>query len=78
MKYDDKEVRSLEDLIRFLKEDLEAGKVTWFRGQRDAAWNLEPNIKRHGGAEAERALFKRFKQNAFSHVTSRPSSWSAP
>jgi len=74
MKYEDREVRSLADLIQFLKADLQPGRVTWFRGQRDASWDLEPNIKRHGGAEAERALFKRFKQNAFSHVPSRPSS----
>lgn len=72
MKYDDKEVQSLSDLIGFLKADLPPGRPTWFRGQRNATWNLEPGVKRHGGAEAERALFKRFKQNAFSQVISRP------
>ncbi|QGY80800.1 FRG domain-containing protein [Sphingorhabdus lacus] len=72
MKYDDKEVRSLSDLIEFLKEDLPKGQPTWYRGQRDASWDLQPNITRHGGVDAERALFKRFKQNAFSHVPSRP------
>lgn len=73
MKHNDREVRSLEELIGFLKADHEPGKITWFRGQRDANWNLEPSIKRHGGTEAERALFKRFKQNALSHVVYRPS-----
>lgn len=72
MKHDDKEIRSLSDLIAHLKNDMPVGEPTWFRGQRNAVWDLEPSIKRHGGAEAERALFKRFKQNAFSHVTSRP------
>jgi len=72
MKHGDKEVRSVSDLIQHLKADLQEGGSTWFRGQRNARWDLEPSIKRHGGAEAERALFKRFKQNAFSHVVSRP------
>lgn len=72
MKFEDKEIGSLSDLIGHLKNDLPAGRPTWFRGQRDAAWRLEPNIKRHGGAEAERALFKRFKQNALSQVPVKP------
>lgn len=72
MKYADQEVRTLTDLISCLKKDLPAGQPTWFRGQRNSEWNLEPGIKRLGGADAERALFKRFKQNAFSHVASRP------
>lgn len=73
LKYEDKEVKSLSDLIAHLKADLPPGEPTWFRGLRNANWNLEPSIKRHGGAEAERALFKRFKQNALSHVPLRPS-----
>ncbi|MGE5563561.1 MAG: FRG domain-containing protein [Bacillota bacterium] len=72
MKIADKEVKTLTDLIGHLKADLPQDQPTWFRGQRNAAWDLEPSIKRHGGVEAERALFKRFKQDAFSHVPVRP------
>ncbi|NRD90048.1 FRG domain-containing protein [Sphingopyxis sp. BSNA05] len=72
MKFEDREVRSLSDLIEHLKDNLPSNRPTWFRGQRNADWDLEPGIKRHGGIDAERTLFKRFKQNAFSHVTSRP------
>lgn len=72
MKHEDQEVTSLSQLIELLKKDLPPNRPTWFRGMRDADWDLVPSISRFGGTEAELAFVKRFKQNALPHIQVRP------
>jgi hypothetical protein len=72
MKYVDREVNSIGELIQFLREDRPEREPVWFRGQADAAWSLLPSLERHGGVDVELTLFKRFKQNALPFVMHRP------
>jgi len=72
MKYAEREVRSVSDLIKFLKEDRPEKEPLWFRGQADAAWSLLPSLARSGGIDVELTLFKRFKQNALPFMMQRP------
>lgn len=68
----EKRISSLTDLLAALPEDLATAQHIWFRGMADASWNLEPSLARAGGLEVERALMKRFKQNALPQLIDRP------
>lgn len=72
MKYEEREISSVGDLIKHLKEDRPIDEPVWFRGQADAEWKLVPSLSRHGGVEVELTLFKRFKQNALPFMVHRP------
>ena len=72
MKHKDRDIRSLTELIEFLKKDLPSDQPIWFRGHADSTWRLSPSLARHGGIEHEMPLVKRFKQNALPHMQTRP------
>jgi len=72
MKFDDREIQSVSDLIGLLKQDRPEKEPLWFRGQGDVDWPLMPSLARSGGIEAELTLFKRFKQNALPFMMQRP------
>ena len=74
MKYVDREIRSVGELIHLLKGDHVGPEPVWFRGQANAAWPLLPSLSRGGGVDVELSLFKRFKQNALPFVQHRPDS----
>ncbi len=65
MKYKDKKVTSLSDLLQFLKKDAFDYKgPIWFRGQSKASYKLEPSFFRYKKAPSEMTLIQKFKQNA--------------
>jgi hypothetical protein len=73
MRYRDKTVRSLVDLLDALREHKQKDSPVWFRGQAKASWKLKPSLVRkpsHLGSE--QALAKRFKQNAYLLLSDRP------
>lgn len=75
MKFRDRRVKKIADLLRVLDEQLDDGELVWFRGQSNVTWKLVPGLGRPGFQSlAEMALIKRFKQNAVPHLTNKPSS----
>lgn len=73
MRRQDRKVTSLSRLITVLGTDIPPrAKHVWFRGQADTSWGLIPTITRgkNGGADLEKYLIKRFRQNASQLVTS--------
>jgi hypothetical protein len=70
MRYRDRNVRSVSDVLRALKEQSPHNCLTWFRGQSKCAWSLVPSLARNRKhLQAENALIKRFMQNAVPHMT---------
>jgi hypothetical protein len=73
MRHPDKEIGSVGELIRFLKEDLKGlKKPIWFRGQSNFNWKLTPKLMRSATKPSERHLLNRFKQNASFILERRP------
>jgi hypothetical protein len=66
MRYEDKEIHDIGELIQFLRADI--GDYTgpvWYRGQSLSEWRLEPKLLRGGAAAVSESHFiNRFKQNA--------------
>ena len=74
MRHKDRKIESVGDLIGLLKEDKVDEAPTWFRGQGRATWDLVPSIGRNPiHLTAELTSIKRFKQDAWSHISSPPS-----
>lgn len=66
----DREIRSISELLTFLKTDLPTDQPTWFRGQANAAWQLQPSLARRADAlKKEKMLIKRFVQTASPYLT---------
>lgn len=65
MKYRDKKIKSLSELIKKLKEDCEFfhGPI-WYRGQAKKEYTLSPSFYRYTTDISEITLIKKFKQNA--------------
>ncbi len=64
MKYKDRTIRSVPDLIKSLKTDIDNLTLpVWFRGQSKVKWELLPSIARSPNL-SENHLLKKFKQNA--------------
>jgi len=65
MKYGDREVLTIGDLLRLLTTDRnQNGEAPiWYRGQTNAAWNLQPKFLR-GANRPEWDIIGRFQQNA--------------
>lgn len=65
MKYPDESVKSVCDLVEWLRQHLQGhdGPV-WFRGQSMAEWTLVPKLLRNPSNPSETFLINRFKQNA--------------
>lgn len=75
MKYQDKTIRGVEDLINALRTQTTPSAPVWFRGQSNSDWDLMPSLARRSKfAGAEATLIKRFKQNAVPHLSQRPHS----
>jgi hypothetical protein len=73
MRFEDREIASLGELIAFLRVDSAqyAGPL-WYRGQSNAAWSLEPKLMRGEHAPSESHLLNRFKQSAAYLLPQRP------
>lgn len=65
MKYRDKNIKSVSELIKKLKEDTAFfnGPI-WYRGQSNKAYKLVPSFYRKTTSVSEMTLIKKFKQNA--------------
>lgn len=77
MRYEDRTVQGVADLVRLLKDDgaglqndteLNPDKApyvpVWFRGLSDTEYSLKTTMAREGALDSEGALVNRFKQNA--------------
>lgn len=56
-------INSLQDLLNSLGDDHAVG-TRWYRGQRDADWQLMPFLLRENVGPSESTLLSRFRQNA--------------
>lgn len=65
MKYPDKKIKSISELVDRLKADCNFynGPI-WFRGQTKKEYKLVPSFYRKATAVSEMTLIKKFKQNA--------------
>jgi hypothetical protein len=73
MRYPDKNLTSVSDLVAALREYAHAEKIVWYRGQADASWGLIPAIVRNPDhLKAELTLIKLFRQNARPHLREYP------
>lgn len=73
MRFRDRKIKKIADLLKVLNDRLEDGSITWYRGQSDYSWPLVPGLGRPGAnPNAEMALIKRFKQNAMPHLVTKP------
>lgn len=73
MRFSDRTIKSIADLVVTLKSQSKLGSPVWFRGQANDSWGLAPSLARKKKiAAAEAALIKRFMQNALPHVAGRP------
>jgi hypothetical protein len=73
MRYKDRTINSVGEMLTLLKRQVKPGRPIWFRGQAKREWFLVPSLgrdPRYLGAEA--ALLKRFMQNAAPHLTVQP------
>jgi len=73
MRYKDRVVRSVGDLLKALKKQAKPKQLIWFRGQSRKNWKLIPSLARNvSHLKAENALIKRFMQNAAPHLDVQP------
>lgn len=70
MRYKDRTVRTVGQLVQALKAQTAAGRTIWFRGHATASWKLVPGLARNKNhLVAEGAILKRFMQDATPHLT---------
>jgi hypothetical protein len=71
-----KNVKSISDLLRYLKQDKDGyeGQI-WFRGQSVSSWNLKPSFLRKTNNTSEFTIISRFKQNASLLINHPPSKY---
>lgn len=70
MRYEDREIGSVGDLIAALREQTNARDTVWFRGQGSATWTLTPSLGRDEALlNRELNLIKRFIQLAIPQMT---------
>jgi hypothetical protein len=73
LRYKDRTIRSVAQMIGALKQQVEPRELIWFRGQARRDWELVPSLARKvKHLRAESALIKRFMQNAVPHVEMPP------
>src|ERR1700730_18526843 len=73
MRYNDRTIRSVAEMLRALKEQAKPKELIWFRGQSRKTWTLVPGLARKPQhLKAENALIKRFMQNAMPLIPSPP------
>ena len=72
MKFDERTIHSIADLINNLKEDAsKTSEPLWFRGHAKSDWELKPTLYRKQ-THNEINLLRMFKQDASYLVTPRP------
>lgn len=71
MRFEDRKINSIGDLLGFLKTDTSAEQITWFRGQASSAWQLKPSLgrSRDEDLKKEKMLIKRFIQTASPYLS---------
>jgi hypothetical protein len=75
MRYTDKNLTSVSDLVAALREHARGDNIAWYRGQADAAWGLIPAIARNpDDLRAELTIIKLFRQNARPYLREYPES----
>jgi hypothetical protein len=73
VRFPDKKIGSVADLLASLRSQTAAGKPVWYRGQTKKNWKLVPSLaRRTKTAKAEATLIKAFKQNAVTFLASPP------
>ena len=73
MRYNDKSIISVGEMLKALKRQASLGTMVWFRGQSVARWQLVPSLAPDPNhLKAEAALQKRFMQNAIPHLERTP------
>jgi FRG domain len=66
-------IESLGELIDYLNERTSAGELNfWYRGQKDAAWDVTPNIWRRYDGASERNFTHRFRSRASLRIQNAP------
>ena len=69
MRYKNRTVQSISQVLGALKQQKASANIRWFRGHTDNKWHLVPSLARDPEhLKAENALLKRFKQNAIPHL----------
>lgn len=69
MRYKDRTIRSVADVLQALNTQAGQAPPVWFRGQSMSKWGLIPSLARKvSHLKAENALLKRFMQNAVPHM----------
>jgi hypothetical protein len=73
VRYEEKQIRSVGEMLELLKVQVKPKQLVWFRGQSDRRWKLVPSLARNNDhLKAEHALIKRFIQNATPHLRTQP------
>jgi len=70
MRYKDRTIESVAQMLGALKRQTKPKQLTWFRGQAKQTWKLIPSLARKKKyLKAESALIKRFMQDAVPYIT---------
>lgn len=73
MRYRDKRITSVAQMLAALKQQRSPKQLIWYRGQAKRNWKLVPSLARQAKhLKAENALIKRFMQNATPHLAVSP------
>lgn len=66
MRFDERPLGSIGELIQFLRQDIGGYRgPVWYRGHGDQSWHLEPKLLRTpDGAQTETHLINRFRQHS--------------
>lgn len=73
MRFEDKSITSIGELINHLNEDgAEIDVPIWFRGQSDVSWKLQPKLMRLYPLPSESHLLNKFKQSATFILENKP------
>lgn len=73
MRYADRTIESVSQVLAALRQQVKPKQQVWFRGHSRRNWKLVPGLARHEThLKAEHALIKRFMQNAMPLLPSPP------
>lgn len=70
MRHNDRDIESVGDLLRALRDQAQEREILWFRGHSESGWSLVPTLARNAAHLAqETEIIKRFIQLAVPHIT---------
>ena len=73
MRHEDREICSVSDLLKALREHSLQRELVWFRGHANREWALVPSLARNAQhLQKETEIIKRFIQLAVPHLTQEP------